>query len=404
VPASLPAARHQDWVSKLTYQETYLTATVETKLGIGYRIEESLWPSPLSLQVTAEYLRLSIKGQAAKQKHTKNKWNQTFKRVVELQGDIEEGELDATQMNAQYEELQKKKTELSEDWEEHMHLLKDMERACRALAETDSHEPWRHFKSSAAKKELNLGVLPTNLQIHCALIIPKKVDEGHTTVPQITSRNASSLHIGRMSSENFWADDEEVEGDVEHAVEVYTVTIGAATAICLKSKQGGLKRLNEKMEKMINQNKKDGVDDLWLSLDIDALSLELSRRSIMAMGQALSGGVSCAALEIAGHIRHEDWAALEMLLDIGLLVHWASLLSTYGGEITMIEDMAVVAPRLGNVSVTVVTARPEEVEACKGAEDPRSMLQSHLGVVSLGEVPGTHHSLQPKPIANPNAN
>lgn len=51
-----------------------------------------------------------------------------------------------------------------------------------------------------------------------------------------------------------------------------------------------------------------------------------------------------------------------MLGDIGLLVHWVSLLSTYGDEQYMLEDLSVVAERLSEVTI-LLHAPSEEAPA-----------------------------------------
>ena len=146
----------------------------------------------------------------------------------------------------------------------------------------------------------------------------------------------------------------EWNGKIPPPSEVNSVTIGAATAMAMKSSNGGLKSLQAHMAKLLQQdpphpscalccpqpvtprsrafqNRETENDDLWLLLDIDTLSLELSKRTLMVMSQALCGMVTSAAVEVAGHIAHRDWGALTMISSCGLLVHWVSAFPRWPG-------------------------------------------------------------------------
>ena len=202
-------------------------------------------------------------------------------------------------MRAQYEELHRKKTDLFEQWEEHMHILKTMERAYRTEALATDEEPWRYFKPSKEKGEPTLGVIPTNLQVHTCTVAPHKV-----TLEKHVKGSPKSLTIEpsffRNSSERFWDEDagdtpwgtqtgSELEvcvvpEDLEES-DVNTVTIGAATAGCLKSKSGGLVSMRNKMEKLLEQNRVRMLDGLtphgcWLGAHVLCLSCIPTRTMI----------------------------------------------------------------------------------------------------------------------------
>ena len=51
-----------------------------------------------------------------------------------------------------------------------------------------------------------------------------------------------------------------------------------------------------------------------------------------------------------------DNAFLIQLQDIGFLVHWESLLSTYGDEIGMLEDFIVVMQNMNMLSIKIVSS------------------------------------------------
>ncbi|XP_034533122.1 type II inositol 3,4-bisphosphate 4-phosphatase-like [Notolabrus celidotus] len=84
------------------------------------------------------------------------------------------------------------------------------------------------------------------------------------------------------------------------------------------------------------------------------------QRRHAVFSQTLSAVVCGFMLKLYGNL--EDPEFLQQLLSVGVLVQFESLLSTYGDEVGMLEDMEVGVADVGGVAFTVTEARTEQLD------------------------------------------
>ncbi|XP_010777228.1 type II inositol 3,4-bisphosphate 4-phosphatase-like, partial [Notothenia coriiceps] len=84
------------------------------------------------------------------------------------------------------------------------------------------------------------------------------------------------------------------------------------------------------------------------------------QRRHAAFSQALSALVCGFVLRLFSALQDQDF--LQQLISAGLLVQFEALLSTYGEEVGMLEDMEVCVSDLSRVTFTIIEAKSEEPE------------------------------------------
>ncbi|XP_071315626.1 type II inositol 3,4-bisphosphate 4-phosphatase-like isoform X3 [Trachinotus anak] len=87
---------------------------------------------------------------------------------------------------------------------------------------------------------------------------------------------------------------------------------------------------------------------------------QIIQRRHAVLSQALSALVCGFMLKLFGGL--EDPVFLQQLLSVGVLAQFESLLSTYGDEVGMLEDMEVGVADLSKVAFTVTEAKTEELD------------------------------------------
>ncbi|KAK5875486.1 hypothetical protein CesoFtcFv8_026565 [Champsocephalus esox] len=86
----------------------------------------------------------------------------------------------------------------------------------------------------------------------------------------------------------------------------------------------------------------------------------IAQRRHAAFSQALSALVCGFVLRLFSALQDQDF--LQQLISAGLLVQFEALLSTYGEEVGMLEDMEVCVSDLSRVTFTIIEAKSEEPE------------------------------------------
>ncbi|KAM3590497.1 uncharacterized protein V6R79_010928 [Siganus canaliculatus] len=114
---------------------------------------------------------------------------------------------------------------------------------------------------------------------------------------------------------------------------------------------------------------------------------QLVQRRHAVFSQALSPVVCGFTLKLLGGL--EDPEVLQQLLRVGVLVQFEGLLSTYGDEVGMLEDMAVAVSDLSSVAFTVTKAKTDQ------SDDLLPTLRGQWGslVVEVPLPPDTFESL-----------
>ncbi|XP_034021021.1 type II inositol 3,4-bisphosphate 4-phosphatase-like isoform X2 [Thalassophryne amazonica] len=94
------------------------------------------------------------------------------------------------------------------------------------------------------------------------------------------------------------------------------------------------------------------------SATVDQGPPQLVQRRHAVFSQALSALVCGFVLKLSGHL--EDPEFLQQLQTVGILAQFEGLLSTYGDEVGMLEDMVVAVADLSGVTFTVIEAKTEQ--------------------------------------------
>uniref|UniRef100_UPI0037E9B662 type II inositol 3,4-bisphosphate 4-phosphatase-like isoform X5 n=1 Tax=Semicossyphus pulcher TaxID=241346 RepID=UPI0037E9B662 len=87
---------------------------------------------------------------------------------------------------------------------------------------------------------------------------------------------------------------------------------------------------------------------------------QIVHRRHAVFSQGLSAVVCGFMLKLYGGL--EDPEFLQQLLSVGVLVQFESLLSTYGDEVGMLEDMEVAVADLSSVAFTILEAKTEQLD------------------------------------------
>uniref|UniRef100_A0A3Q4BAM2 Inositol polyphosphate-4-phosphatase type II B n=1 Tax=Mola mola TaxID=94237 RepID=A0A3Q4BAM2_MOLML len=87
---------------------------------------------------------------------------------------------------------------------------------------------------------------------------------------------------------------------------------------------------------------------------------QIVQRRHAVFSQALTAAVCGVTLKLYGALDHPE--LLQQLHNVGVLAQFESLLSTYGDEVGMLEDMEVGVANLSGVAFTVTEAKTEQLE------------------------------------------
>uniref|UniRef100_A0A3Q3WKC7 Inositol polyphosphate-4-phosphatase type II B n=1 Tax=Mola mola TaxID=94237 RepID=A0A3Q3WKC7_MOLML len=112
---------------------------------------------------------------------------------------------------------------------------------------------------------------------------------------------------------------------------------------------------------------------------------QIVQRRHAVFSQALTAAVCGVTLKLYGALDHPE--LLQQLHNVGVLAQFESLLSTYGDEVGMLEDMEVGVANLSGVAFTVTEAKTEQLE------DLLPTLNGECLVVEVPLPPETFRSL-----------
>jgi len=186
------------------------------------------------------------------------------------------------------------------------------------------------------------------------------------------------------------------------------VTHGAATALAIKFTEGGLHKIDESL-KHAQRDLADCVAELGstlraqMELYVSELELEYMKRYDLCMSQVLGIASTMVVRRITEAIRGKtelDRMHLKQYLSIGMLIHFANLLSTIGKEHGMIEDMVHVTWRLARVQFEFVgkSMKPNEGEKVHGVkhEGENLVVSVALGAEDHGTLAEVFQSMPTK--------
>ena len=179
-------------------------------------------------------------------------------------------------------------------------------------------EGWRPFKPSSAKKAVSLALWPTNLHTCSATIRAPATRPLSLTV---TTYGAPSAHVFGFK-DGGWSSTEK--------------KLKPATT---RQQSNGRITLTRRQSSQTLMNANEALDQLRCKFDV-------SGRSCVCMSQALAAAVAAAVQKLEDCVEIRDGALVRQWVSIGLLVHEVSLLSTFGKENGMIDDMATALDRL----------------------------------------------------------
>ena len=179
-------------------------------------------------------------------------------------------------------------------------------------------EGWRPFKPSSAKKAVSLALWPTNLHTCSATIRAPATRPLSLTV---TTYGAPSAHVFGFK-DGGWSSAEK--------------KLKPATT---RQQSNGRITLTRRQSSQTLMNANEALDQLRCKFDV-------SGRSCVCMSQALAAAVAAAVQKLEDCVEIRDGALVRQWVSIGLLVHEVSLLSTFGKENGMIDDMATALDRL----------------------------------------------------------
>ena len=255
---------------------------------------------------------------------------------------LEDGTSDGTsdgihlrERQARFITMKQKNEELNQEAEEWLFMLQSMMKTLPTKGmitreDMGTHEGWRPFKRSSAKKMLGVAMWPTNLQLMNAVV---KLPEQKTLVLSMATYGAPCAHaIGFQRGS--WRESEEKVFQASQA-----------------SNSGPQERKTSNTTSTANE-------------DIDGLVTKfyLSTRSCVSMSQALAAAVASAVNVLELCVAQEDGMVIRQWVSIGMLMHEVSLLSTFGQEMRMIGDMSMALQYL-NLRLKLVRSRASQKDA-----------------------------------------
>ena len=93
----------------------------------------------------------------------------------------------------------------------------------------------------------------------------------------------------------------------------------------------------------------------WIAERIPIGEGSYKHRRDIVFSQAVTTVVTSAVFKLLQSLVNKLFVA--QLVEVGLLCHWESLLSTMGGEMGMLEDFMVAVHDLNNVKLKVLLAK-----------------------------------------------
>ncbi|KAK3257387.1 hypothetical protein CYMTET_33523, partial [Cymbomonas tetramitiformis] len=351
---------------------------------------EQLSSSPSLFAVSSEIVKVLERERAQSMKRFIHEWDTVLDRLYcndsERCRDTTHTEvLSAVGSKWRRRRMQEQVEQLKDQWNKYLTLLHRLTGVYTTKAE-DACRCWRErevmiFKPSQSKTSVALTAVATNLQRHVVQVSRQ--------VPYGTKPQGAELYLE-------------------------TVTVGAPVAHSLGCKKGrGIVHLKRELAQLQRQyaaehwpdkeqsaegrelggrgedkqeGHKHGKRALLAQLHLDSVRLELTRRTDMALSQAVAAVVEALESAVIACAERGHDLQLQLMAEVGVLVHWVSLLSTSGKETVMIADFAGALEELKHVQVVF-----------RGAEQPgEAMRPRSSGSKEQGpETPTTSSSARP---------
>ena len=235
-------------------------------------------------------------------------------------------------------------------------------------------EGWRPFKPSSAKKKTGVALWPTNLHT-CSAVV--RAPATRPLALTVTTYGAPSAHAFGFKHGGWGAAEKKLQS--------------AAGAAPGRSTSGLMMPARQRSRSSLGRNAEEALNTLRLKFNV-------SGRSCVCMSQALAAAVAAAVHKLNEVVTKRDGTLVRQWISIGMLVHEISLLSTYGNENGMIDDMATALNRL-NLTLRIepsgdATASLSSPSSSSSSSSSSSLLPSEgiFHVTDLSVVPPSDDS------------